>query len=100
MSGLAVSSARVVLNVRIYTSMLQEPQDAIDPAVADAVDALFTAYGGDFELGGAVEAVDLLGMAGPGLSAQAGYLTIADKIYRVMTITLPLLVNDVWTQTA
>jgi hypothetical protein len=32
--------------------MIQEPQDAIDPLILDAANALFTAYNGDFELGG------------------------------------------------
>lgn len=97
-SGLAATSAVVTLNVRLYVSMLAEPQDAIDPNIVAAVDALMTAYSGDFELGGLVQAVDLLGMAGVPMSARAGYLDQDGKLFRVMTITLPLIVNDVWEQ--
>lgn len=97
-SGLASTSALLVLNVRIYKPMLAEPQDAIDPNVAAAVDALMTAYSGDFQLGDQVRNVDLLGQTGTGLSAQAGYIEQDHKLYRVMTITLPVIVNDVWEQ--
>ncbi len=97
-SGLASTSALVRLSVRVYTSALSEPQDAIDPAVLDAVDALCGAYSGDFTLGGVVRSVDLLGHYGQPLSAQAGWLTQDGKPYRVVTITLPVIINDLWTQ--
>ena len=97
-SGLAATSALLTLQVRLYSPMLQEPQDAIDPNLTAAADALMNAYSGDFELGGNVRNVDLLGQTGPGLSAQAGYIEQDHKLYRVMTITLPLIVNDVWEQ--
>lgn len=99
-SGLATTSARLVLNVRIYSSMLQDPQDAIDPNIIAAVDDLFEAYSGDFDLGGRVRNVDLLGSSGTALSAQAGYLEQDRKNFRVMTITLPVIVNDAWEQVA
>lgn len=95
-SGLASLSASVVLNVRLYTSMLQEPQDAIDPAMLKAVSALFAAYAGDFTLGGAARHVDVLGAEGSRLFAKAGYLNQDNRMYRVITITLPVIVNDVW----
>jgi hypothetical protein len=99
-SGLASTSARVVFNVRIYSSMLQEPQDAIDPQILNAVDVLMTAYSGDFTLGGNVRNIDLLGQTGQALSALAGYINQDNKMYRVMTIALPVIVNDVWEQVA
>lgn len=99
-SGLASTSGRIEFTVRVYTSMLAEPQDSIDPDVMAAVDALLAAYSGNFTLGDLVREVDLLGEAGPPLSAQAGYLNQAGKLYRVMDITLPLIVNDIWVQHA
>lgn len=99
-SGLASTSALLVLNIRAMTSMLAEPQDGIDPALVGAVDALLRAYSGDFELGGLVANVDLLGAYGPGLSADAGYLNQDQQLYRVVVITLPLVVNDLWSQAA
>ncbi len=99
-SGLQVTTAYVIMNVRLYTSMLQQPYDGIDPDLMAAVDALITAYSGDFNLGGKVRNVDLLGAHGDSLSAQAGYLEQDKKVYRVMTITVPMVVNDTWSQSA
>lgn len=99
-SGLASTSGLLTLNVRVYTNMLSDPPDAIDPNLTAAVDALMTAYSGDFDLGGNVRHVDLLGAYSPGLSAQAGYLEQDGRLYRVMTITVPLVLNDIWTQNA
>jgi hypothetical protein len=98
-SGLAITSGLVTFFLRIYQPMLMQPQDAIDPAVLGAVDALFTAYSGDFTLGGLVKNIDLLGSSGTSLRAQAGYLNQDNKLFRVMTITIPLIVNDLWEQT-
>src|SRR3982751_2445852 len=53
-SGLTATTGLLTLDVRVYTSMLAEPQDAIDPNLLGAVDALLAAYSGDFELGGQV----------------------------------------------
>lgn len=99
-SGLAAMSARLELVVRVYNPMLQKPYDDIDPTVLDAVDALFTAYAADFELGGLVRNVDLLGQHGTALSAVPGYLSQDGKLFRVMDITLPLIINDLWNEVA
>src|SRR5690349_3003162 len=63
-SGLDSVSALVVLNVRLYTSAQALPLDAIDPGLVAAVDALCTAYCGDFTLGGLVRQVDIFGANG------------------------------------
>lgn len=97
-SGLAATSAVVVVNVRIMSNMMAEPQDEIDPNIMDATDALLNAYSGDFQLDDMIRNVDLLGSEGVPLSAQAGYLSINNSMYRVMTITVPMIKNDVWTQ--
>lgn len=97
-SGLSQTGSRLTLFVRLYTSMTAEPLDAIDPRMVDAVDALMAAYNADFELGGTVRNVDIFGQTGPGLGAKAGYINQDGKLQRVMTITLPLIVNDVWAQ--
>lgn len=97
-SGLSRTCALLMLNIRVYTNMLADPPDAIDPSLVAAVDGLMTAYSGDFTLGGLVRNVDLLGATGTALSAQAGYLEQDGKLFRVMTITLPLVVDDAWEQ--
>jgi len=98
-SGLASTSARLVFMVRIYSPALSQPQDAIDPTMLAATDALMAAYSGDFTLGGLVRDVDLLGAGGESLSAVAGWLPWADgSRSRVMDITVPLVINDAWQQ--
>lgn len=99
-SGLAASSARIVFKIRLYTSMLSEPQDAIDPEVLDAAVALFGIFAADFDLSGTVRNVDLHGGHGPALSAQAGYLNVSGQMMRVVDVTLPVIVNDAWEQSA
>jgi hypothetical protein len=98
-SGLTSTTVRVVFNVRIYTNMLQQPQDAIDPNVMEAADALFAAYTGDFSLGAETRFIDLLGMTqGHELFCQSGYINIDNMVYRVLTLTVPVIVEDAWTQ--
>lgn len=97
-SGLAVTTGLVTLALRVYTSMLQQPFDAIDPNMISAVDALIAGFSDAFTLGGNVRNVDLLGMFGTPLSAQAGYINQDGKLMRVMTLTIPLVVNDIWPQ--
>lgn len=98
-SGLASTSLRIEFNVRIRINMVQEPQDDIDTNLMNATDVLMDAYSGDFDLGVSnVRCVDLLGQSGSPLQAASAYLEHDKKIYRVMDITLPILLNDVWTQ--
>jgi len=99
-SGLASTNARIVFNLRIYTNMVSEPQDAIDPMMLAAVDTLLEKYSADFTLGGSIQAVDLLGKAGVPLSAQAGYINQDGQMMRTYTITLPVIINNAFTQTA
>lgn len=97
-SGLASTTTRVEFTLRVYAPMLSEPQDAIDPAVLAAVDVLLSMYTGDFTLGGLVRDVDVLGEFGTPLSAKAGYLHQDGTLFRVMDITVPCVVNDLWSQ--
>lgn len=99
-SGLAATSGRVAFHVRIMAPMLQEPQDDIDGLILTAAVTLIGEYSGHFTLGGTVRDVDLLGAHGEPLKAQAGYLDIDRKLYRVMVVTLPVIINDLWTQVA
>lgn len=95
-SGLDSTTARLALYVRLYSSLVQDPPDAIDPDMMTALDALMAAYISDFTLGGLVRNVDVRGQFGDPLSARAGYLAEAGAEYRVLTITVPLIVNDLW----
>lgn len=99
-SGLAATSGRVAWTERIYQNFLSEPQDAIDPTVLVAASELIGAYSNDFDLGGTIRNVDLLGAHGEALKGRAAYLNASGTMFRVFDITVPLIVNDLWTQAA
>ena len=99
-SGLASTTGYVTLNARVYGNMLAQPEDDVDPRLMTAGTVLIGAYSADFTLGGTVRNIDLTGMYGQKLGGSAGYLTIANTMYRIFTITVPCVVNDMWTQTA
>lgn len=97
-SGLAESAVRVQFVVRLYDSMLREPQDAIDPDMTRVINDLFIAYHQDFTLGGLVTEIDLLGEYGEGLYARTGYIKQDNKLMRAMSIYLPVIVAAAFTQ--
>lgn len=97
-SGAASSSGYVVCNARAYGNMLAKPEDDIDPRMMTAMTTLIGAYTGDFTLGGTIRNIDLLGMYGQKLGAVAGYLTIESHLYRIMTLTIPCVIDDMWAQ--
>jgi len=99
-SGLDSTSARLELTGRIYKPFLSEPEDLIDPALAEATDMLFSAYTGDFDLGGTARNVDVLGAHGNPLSMRTGYVTIDKQVFRVCDNIIPIIINDAWGQGA
>lgn len=102
-SGLASTTGVVVLQGRVYKSFSSQPYDMIDQDVLSSVCTILGAFSGDFEFGEVanVRMVDLLGAYIPkGLSARAGYVEIDRQIYRVMTIQIPVVVNDMFAQAA
>lgn len=99
-SGLQATSGVVLLSIRIYSSFLQQPLDDIDPNILTAVMTVMNQYSGEFTFGDTVRDIDLLGMYGVSMNAQAGYVNIDGKMYRVMTVSLPVIVNDLYEQAA
>jgi hypothetical protein len=98
-SGLDKASGLVIFNVRIYTPLTAAVRDEIDPKVTKAVSALFRRWHDnyDFGLNPMVRNVDIFGQAGVRLDSRAGYVEVSGQMCRVMTITLPVIVNDIWT---
>lgn len=105
-SGLSATSAYLVMSVRIYTPMIGqsvEQNDQIDPVMLTATTELIASYSGEFTLAGLIRNIDLLGAGGQQLGAQAGYVQIGGMgggMYRIMTITVPMVINDAWEQVA
>lgn len=97
-SGLQTTSVRIVATARFYQGT-QTERDSIDPRIMAAADALLAAYNGDFTLDGLIAEIDILGAYDIPLNAQAGYVTYPDgTTYRVFDLTIPMVLNDVWTQ--
>lgn len=97
-SGLASASIRLELEMRLYGSTMTEPYDDIDSNIVKAVDDLFTAYIGDFDLGSNARHIDIFGAYGNPLSVRSGYLNMNGREARVFQIRLPIIINDVWDQ--
>jgi hypothetical protein len=97
-SGLASTTGRVVFTLRMYQGMLLEPQDLIDPMMMKAMSNLMRRYHDDFDFESTIRNIDLLGAFGVALAAQSGYLEIDGAVFRIMDMTIPCLVNDVWPQ--
>jgi hypothetical protein len=98
-SGLGAVSGIVTLYARIYTNFRKQPYDAIDPDVMAATADIMGAMAGNFDFGGAanVRTVDLLGgWSTTPLSAAAGYVEIDRQMFRIMTVTIPIVINDMF----
>lgn len=101
-SGLAATSAICIYTGRIYSNMLREPQDEIDPNMMQAGAAVMRQFNGNYDFGmhPRVRCVDLLGESGVQLLMVGGYLEQSKAMYRVYDITIPVIVNDVFVQAA
>ena len=99
-SGLDSASMRLEFACRISMNMLTEPQDDIDPAVLRAAWSMFMALCGDFDFGSQARYIDTLGSDGEPLRAAPGYVNQDSKIFRVMVIYIPVLINDAFDFTA
>lgn len=97
-SGLNSVSALIVMTVRIQTPFLQEPTDQIDGNLLRAGAAVMALFIGGFTLGRIVRNVDIFGAHGQEMQSRLGYITQDNTVYRINEITLPLVVNDLFSE--
>lgn len=83
-----------VVRVRLYMNMLREAGDEIEFGLAQALSEISADLLGDYDLGATVRNVDVGGIYGTPLSATWGYVDVGGTMYRVVDITLPLIVDD------
>lgn len=95
-SGLNALSMLVEFQVRCYSSMLQEPQDDIDPRVMAGADALVQYLADTFTLNGRTRYIDFFGSDSEGLRVNSGYLTQDQTPFRVVDVFIPLVINDAY----
>lgn len=95
-SGMASVSGQITLIVRVWSSALQKPQDNIDPNVLAAACALMGAFAGGFTIGGTVRNIDLFAMTGTPQWAP----DFEGKPFRVIEISLPIVINDLFAEVA
>lgn len=92
-SGLSSTAGLLVVNVRIFNTMTQQPYDQIDVSIVNAAAAVLGLFSGNFTLSANVKNVDLMK-----LNAKAGYMKFGGANMRVMTVEVPMIINDVWDQ--
>lgn len=73
---------------------------AVEEELALVVSQVSSNLIGEFDLGGTIRAIDVGGQYGTGVSAAWGYTNISSVIFRVVDITVPLIVDDSATQAA
>ena len=83
-----------LVTVRVYRNMLAEPQQDIELDLARLISSDSSDLVGDFTMGGAVMALDVAGMHGTPYGATWGYLDVGGKMYRIVDILAPFIVND------
>ena len=94
-SGLNSVSGQITLLVRVWSWAMQRPLDDVDPEVVAAVAALMNELAGEFTLGGTVRNIDLFSM-----SAEPAWTEFEGKQFRVMTLTVPIIINDMFAEEA
>lgn len=96
-SGLAALSVRMEVHMRIYVDvMFSQPQETPELLALRAQDTLCRALAAGYTLGGTVRMIDLLGADGEGLRSEVGYVSIDKRIFRVMEVFAPIVINDHW----
>lgn len=102
LSGQDVTSIRVCFIIRIYVAVATQLPDVIDPKALNATALIMRKFNGGFTFGETIFSVDVLGGWGISLDAHASYMKVgspeASALYRTIDITVPLLLEDVWTQ--
>jgi len=94
-SGLAAVSGRITFAFHLWSSAMQKPYDNIDPEILAATASLMGQLSGEFTLAGTVRNIDLFSM-----SAQPGWVDFEGKQFRVVTLTVPVVINDMFAEVA
>lgn len=103
-SGLAATSARVIIIGRIEIGLDRQPRDAIETDLLYATDRMMAEYNGNFTLALGntpmtnIREVDIFGAYGVALEAKPGYVVQDNHASRICDLTIPIIANDIWAQ--
>lgn len=97
-SGLSEVSGRLTVMGRIYAANAKHMDDKAEALLLSLTSSLLGGFAGAFTLGGAVMFVDLLGAYGTKLSAVPGYLPHDGAFFRVAEVTVPVIIDPLWTE--
>jgi hypothetical protein len=99
-SGLDSASVVLTVRVRLFDRVFPTPVDEFSTDLLKAIGKVCGAYLGGFTLGGLVRDIDLHGRHGQAMTVQAGYMDVPDGTCRVMTLLLPLVIDNAWEEVA
>lgn len=97
-SGLSATTARIEYSGRVYLNFKSRSEEDIDPLLMSLTSQVIGAFSSSFTLDGDVAFIDLLGAYGNPLAAKPGYLAMDSQEFRIAELTIPLIVDDVWSQ--
>ena len=80
--------------LRLYRDWLSEPASSRDLPLEEAKGVILANLKGDLDLEGAAMSLDIAGMHSGGYSADWGRVEIGSTIFRVIDMTLPVIVDD------
>uniref|UniRef100_A0A6M3XKI5 Uncharacterized protein n=1 Tax=viral metagenome TaxID=1070528 RepID=A0A6M3XKI5_9ZZZZ len=80
--------------LRLYMDMLAEPTEGIEFKLAEVVSGIFHDLLGEYDLGTTIRNVDAGGIYGSPLRATWGYVDVGGKMYRIVDMSIPLIVDD------
>lgn len=86
---LATSIEERSVIIRIYINVKREPQQDIEFEMDEIASDTLSRLGGDFELGGDIRQIWVVGMTG-----APAYQTVGVNMYRLMDIMVPMIVDD------
>ena len=94
-SGMAQTSGQVTFLMTIWSKAQQRPLDKIDPELLAATATVMGVLSGEFTLGGTVRNIDLFSM-----SAEPLWADFDGEQFRIMRTTIPVVINDMFSQSA
>lgn len=97
-SGLDATSVRCEFKARVYLNGQAKDEDKNEQRLLYLTALVMGAFSAAFTLNGEVMAVDLLGGWGSPLEAVPGWQVQDGKEFRVAELTIPVILDGVWSQ--